>query len=221
MSDRRVLLVEGTDDQHVMWALLKAHQVPEVFKVIKPRDENATLSHIDEKNDSGGVSKLLDSIPVWLKSTGLERLGILLDADDELSLRWQQVRDRLGKAQITGIPNSPDPRGTIIQVENGPIVGIWLMPDNALPGILEHFLAFLIPADDRSLAYVDGFLSSIAVGDRLFPDGRHAKARIHAWLAIQREPGKPLGQSITARYLDADARVVEPFVTWIRKVFVD
>lgn len=216
MAQPRVLLVEGKDDQHVLWALLVAHGLPDVFSVVRPRDENSP--HID---DSGGIQRLLDSIPVWLKSTGLERIGIVLDADADLANRWQQVKDRLHSAQIGDVPDGPAASGTIIDCEGGLRLGVWLMPDNQLPGILEHFLAFLIPDGDRGIAHVDRFLASIPDEDRSFPEIREAKARLHAWLSIQNEPGKPLGQSITARYLDAAADVAAPFISWIRAVMVD
>jgi hypothetical protein len=32
---------------------------------------------------------------------------------------------------------------------------------------------------------------------------------------LQEEPGKPLGQAITARYLDAHSTVVSPFLDWL------
>jgi hypothetical protein len=141
MAAPRVLLVEGNDDQHVLWALFGAHRVPQVFSVEKPGEGGRRVL-----DDSGGIEKLLDAIPVWLKATGLERLGIVIDADDDLPKRWQQVRDRLRNAQINEVPDSPAAQGTVIRSESGLTVGIWLMPDNQLPGILEHFLAFLIPA---------------------------------------------------------------------------
>jgi hypothetical protein len=35
----------------------------------------------------------------------------------------------------------------------------------------------------------------------------------------QEEPEKPMGQAITARYLDADAPHVQELIAWIRKLF--
>ncbi len=55
--------------------------------------------------------------------------------------------------------------------------------------------------------------------DRRFRDVYESKAHIHTWLAWQKEPGKPLGQAITARYLDADAPHAQQLMDWIRKLF--
>lgn len=45
------------------------------------------------------------------------------------------------------------------------------------------------------------------------------KAEIHTWLAWQKEPGKPLGQAITARYLNPNAPDAQQLIAWIRRVF--
>jgi hypothetical protein len=95
------------------------------------------------------------------------------------------------------------------------------MPNNKVPGILENFLAFLVPETDKLLPLVDGFLDRIPLEDRRCPNIRLPKARIHAWLAVQEHPGKPLGQAITAKYLNAENAVVAPFLGWIRAVFAD
>ncbi|GAC1568786.1 MAG: hypothetical protein NVS3B14_19320 [Ktedonobacteraceae bacterium] len=54
---------------------------------------------------------------------------------------------------------------------------------------------------------------------RRFRNAHESKARIHTWLAWQEEPGKPMGQTITARYLDADALHTQQLIAWIRKLF--
>ncbi len=46
------------------------------------------------------------------------------------------------------------------------------------------------------------------------------KAKIHTWLAWQKEPGKPLGQAITATYFNANAPHAQELIDWIRRLFV-
>jgi hypothetical protein len=200
-----VLLVEGQNDQHVLWALFQAHALPQTFKVEK----------------AGSVEQLLESIPVRLKTSDLERFGVVLDADEDIKARWEQLRSRLLASGCEDFPEAPNPTGTVIQMKDGPRVGAWLMPDNKLPGMLESFLAFLVPQADKLLPQVDRFLQTIPEEDCLYPKARLPKARIHTWLAIQKEPGKPLGQAITATYLDARHDVVSPFLQWIKAIFVD
>ena len=73
----------------------------------------------------------------------------------------------------------------------------------------------------RLLPRVDQFLNGIPEEHRRFPPARLPKARMHAWLAIQEAPGKPLGQAVTAKYLDAKCEHVTTFLAWIQRALVD
>ena len=95
------------------------------------------------------------------------------------------------------------------------------MPDNHVPGMLENFLTFLVSDQDKLLPLVDQFLNGIPAEIRRCPEIRRPKSRIHSWLALQEHPGKPLGQAVTAKYLDAHTPIVKPFLDWITKMFVD
>jgi hypothetical protein len=202
---RRVLWVEGPNDLHVVTNLCMRHDLPETFKV-------KVADNVDE------LLKLLRSSP---KTSDLERFAAILDADLDLDRRWRQVQKALVAAGYRDAPEQPTPGGTIVRGPDLPPAGIWLMPDNRLPGILEDFLAFLIPAGDPLLPRVDVFLDGIPEPERRFAAKDRSKARVHAWLAAQAQPGKPLGQAIQARYLDAEAAAVAPFLSWLRAALVD
>ena len=94
------------------------------------------------------------------------------------------------------------------------------MPDNQMPGMLEDFLAFLIPAGDPLLPRVDDFLEGIP-RPRLFNDAHLPKARIHCWLALQKVPGRPFGVAMMEKWLDAESHTADPFVRWLREALVD
>ena len=78
-----------------------------------------------------------------------------------------------------------------------------------------------VPVGDSLLPLVDAFLDSIPKPRRRFAVKDHSKARLHAWLATQEQPGKPLGLAIKARYLDAETAEVAPFLSWLRTALVD
>jgi hypothetical protein len=206
---RRELLVEGTDDLHVMSALFMAHKLPDDFKVVKPKD------------DQGGVDELFKTVPTRLKQSDLERIGIVVDADEHVLSRWATIKSILEQSGCANVPTSPTPQGFVMQIPDGPKVGVWIMPDNKEPGILESFLAFLTPPTDLLLMHVNTFIDSIPDHCNRCPNVRIPKARIHAWLAVQKEPGKPLGQAITAKYLDPTVSQVEVFLKWVRTVLID
>jgi len=93
------------------------------------------------------------------------------------------------------------------------------MPNNTLPGILEDFVSFLIPDDDALWNKAKECVKQIPEQERRFSDLAQSKAYIHTWLAWQNEPGRPLGQAITNRYLDADAPNAKKLVNWICRLF--
>lgn len=98
-------------------------------------------------------------------------------------------------------------------------LGIWLMPDNRLSGMLEDFMATLVRPDDALLAPARNAVDAIPADHRLFKPAFRAKAELHTWLAWQEEPGRPLGQAITKRYLDFANPGAEAFVAWVRRLF--
>lgn len=133
-SASRVLLVEGSTDMHVVIHICKRASIPDF--------------NIDLK---GSVEGLLESIPNEVRVDGRAALGIMLDANDHPSNRWEAVKGRLRKVGIEPPPN-PQPEGVVIDSDPSkglPRVGVWMMPDNESPGELENFLKEMLPPTIR------------------------------------------------------------------------
>ncbi|MEJ2387494.1 MAG: hypothetical protein P8Y27_09405 [Chromatiaceae bacterium] len=206
MAVKRVLMVEGPDDEHVVKHVCGQRQ----------------LGTIENIHAYGGKDLLIDGIEARLKESDISALGILVDADEDLQARWAAVASRLSTAGYVGIPVSPTEEGTVIAAPAGtllPRVGIWLMPDNRLPGILEDFLQFLVPDGDPLLEHAKHSIDTIPIRLCRFSKLKRPKALIHNWLAWQEEPGKPLGQAILARYLDPNLPAADVFADWLRRTF--
>ena len=200
-----VLLVEGENDKHVVWSLLKYHAVPQHFEVV----------------DRNGIENLLEAFEGELTRVVDGKVGVIIDADTNLTSRWESLHHILAISGYTSIPLYPISNGTILRQERKPVVGIWLMPDNTIPGMLEDFVAFLRPQKDLLWPMVDEAVLKVKTleEEHRFRDVHESKARIHTWLSWQKEPGKPMGQAITARYLDADAPYALKLISWIRALF--
>lgn len=208
MAAKRILLVEGIDDKHVLKHLCGTRGVP----------------HLDDVKAHEGVNELLNSFPVFLKaSEDGDIVGVIIDADTDLNSRWQSLQDRLIRVGYQGVPEIPSPDGTILDPPPDvllPRVGIWIMPDNQTKGILEDFLQFLVPSSgSRLLDHVKSSVAAIPPGEMRFGHLAEPKAIIHTWLAWQEEPGKPLGTAITARYLDSRVAQVDVLVAWLNRLF--
>lgn len=198
------LLVEGPDDLYVISALCAQHSVPETFKMV----------------ESGGVEKLLESIPVRLKTSGLEALGIVVDADTDLQARWTAVCRHLQNAGYPDLPAQPGMDGVIVASFDRPRVGVWLMPDNSLPGMLENFVAHLIPQGDPLASKANDCMQDIErEGLARYSAAHRPKAFIHTWLAWQETPGRPMGQAITAHVLEHNGPLASRFVRWLNSLF--
>ena len=204
MAGKRVLLVEGRDDEHVV-------------KSICGRLELGVIDRIEPQD---GKDPLLDTLPVKLKESDLTVLGIILDADDDLKSRWRALSGRLRPAGYENISDTPDPEGSVFMPPENcllPRLGIWLMPNNQVPGILEDFLRFLVPDCDALLPHVEQAVNTLP--ETRFDSLKRPKVLMHTWLAWQEEPGKPYGQAITARYLDTSLPAGEAFAAWLKRVF--
>lgn len=223
MSEKRILFVEGNDDQHTVWALCKFFSVQETFIVEVP-DSKGAINKKAKATEKGGIDNVLKAIRANLTSDAIECLGIVIDADQGLLLRWQKVLKLLAEAGYQNLPSQPDSNGTIIKEQFKPIFGVWIMPDNVTDrGMLEDFLAFLVPdkENNKSWAAATKCTQEIFVEENRFPEIHLSKAIIHAYLAWQKEPGKPFGQALTAKYLQPSNPLCDTFVTWLKRLFVD
>jgi len=197
------LLVEGPDDAQIFVHLLRHYHLTSYIA-------------IEAKN---GIEKLLDDIDVELDRSGLKRLGIVVDADTDIDARWQSLRNRFIQTGYSSIPLVPLAEGTIISQQGRPKVGIWLMPTNTLSGMLEDFISFLIPSNDVLWPLATNIVQQVVQTECRFPIVQVQKTNVHTWLAWQQEPGKPMGQAITKKYLDANAPHAQQIVKWLRQLF--
>jgi len=205
MAGKRILLVEGKDDEHVFRALFGKRNLPQ------------PTIHQHE-----GYLRLLEAMPERLKESDVEAIGIVLDADTSLDGRWEAVRHRLVVAGYAATPAQPDALGLVLMPPPGtilPRVGVWLMPNNQVPGILEDFLRYLVPPGNALFGYAQQSVNGIAEDLRLFQAVDTPKALLHTWLAWQKEPGRPLGLSITAGFLEHTAAEAETLVNWMQRLF--
>lgn len=202
------LLVEGNDDQHVVWALCEKHNVPESFDVI----------------ECESVENVLKAFEVRLKiADNNQRIGIVVDADVNLKSRWDSfvsILKKTGKYDCEAIELPQD--GLILEPTDNtyPKVGIWLMPDNNQNGMLEDFVTALATPDDALMKKSEDVLTELETeGIQKYKPVYRSKAKIHTYLAWQDAPGRPMGQAITANILNADSELAVKFAEWLKELF--
>ena len=212
------LLVEGADDQHVVWQLCVQHALPESFEVVTP----------GMMTESGGISEVFRDIPVRLWQETIRTLGIMVDADTNPSSQWLRIRGHLPGSIQTAVPTNAIADGWVgdpVQYLGNPIrVGIWLMPnDMAQGGALEDFALQLIADNDRLLAKARATLIEVeqlaGIQEQRYTRTHRSKALIHTWLAWQQTPGLPMGTAMRAGYLRHDAPLALAFIAWLQRLF--
>jgi len=224
-KNNRILFVEGIDDQHTIWAICVHFNINETFSVEIPDGEGKIPTKKSRHNELGGIDNVLKAAQLNLiaGSSAVERIGIVIDADEDIKARWQSVVSILTKAGYINIPASPDSGGTIIKQDFLPTFGVWIMPDNQIKrGFLETFLAFLVPENSQCWEHAKNSVAALEEKPFIKQNVDYTiKAEIHTFLAWQEEPGKPFGQAITAKYLQADMPECQNFVNWLNHLFVD
>lgn len=204
------LLVEGPDDKYSIINLMIRHG-------FNWDDESKTRPYVFA---TGGLPSLLEAVPIAFKGS-YKRVGIVLDANSNLTARWAQVRSAASKAEVelpTELPTegfigpgySPDSR-----------IGIWLMPDNLNAGALENFLAELVPDGHEVWNYAEEVTRVARQRGAQCHEKDHKKSVLRTWLAWQAEPGLPFGRALATNVLNADSATALRFVDWFNRLFVE
>ena len=201
---KHVLLVEGNNDCHVVMALCQVCGVPKNFGIYQ----------------CGGYVEALKRLnALILQADGPEIIGVVVDADSpDVMGRWRQIKEK-PELKAYPFPDVPDPDGVIVPAQDRrPRLGIWLMPDNRKKGMLEDFLIELAPQDG-----IEAAKNCIANAKNknltFFKEAHFSKAVIHTYLAWQDEPGKPLGQAVTAQVLQPHTQTAKTFIDWLKRLF--
>jgi Protein of unknown function (DUF3226) len=204
------LLVEGSDDLHSVIHLMARHD-------FDWDDKTADRPFIA---NTGGLEGLLEELPIILKGP-YERIGVIVDANTDLSGRWAQLRARVESAGLR-LAEEPHREGTITPgLRPQSRVGFWLMPDNSSPGTLESFLRKLVPDDDSCWSYAEEAAGEARQRGARCRETDHLKSALHTWLAWQEKPGMPFGTALTARVLGHDSETALRFVAWFHRLFVE
>jgi 5S rRNA maturation endonuclease (ribonuclease M5) len=198
------LLVEGEDDLRALAWLLEQAGIPwnPPPVSIRPYD---------------GIEDLLkpSTIEVQFKESGTQAVGVLVDAD-----RAPERIRRLLEKRFPGLPETLPPEG-LVHVEAGePRVGVWIMPDNVAPGMLESMLLRIRhgASDDLKSHVRSSMQQACSLGAPLRP-AHHDKGELHTWLAWQEPPGLQIHMAVKAKLLRPGDEVVAPFVQWFRRLF--
>jgi len=212
---KHLLLVEGEEDKRVLPQLLEKCSIPWGEK----NERDKWPADIIE---GGGIERLLEAgvIEGYLKSPGLEALGVIVDANSNPIARWQSIRSRAIGSMPT-IPEHLPGDGLIMENNYGLRFGLWIMPDCSSRGMLETFLSLFINDQTATLwDYLKTHCNFAKLNHHApFKDNHRDKALIHAWLALQNPPGQQLHSAIIQNILKPNSPYADSFLNWFRKLY--
>jgi hypothetical protein len=205
------MLVEGQDDKFAIIQLMKHH--------IDWPDDRALYPVTVEPGGSDEEILAKGFLTTKLKSSEVDILGVVLDADDDCDRRWTRLRS-LCVDLFPKMPAALPPDGLIVENDDGKRFGAWIMPDNTSRGMLETFLQFLIPNNGEPI-FIHAKESLSAAREKGAPlrECHKDKALIHTWLAWQDPPGEALGRALMRKILDPYADSAKPFVNWFNTLY--
>ncbi|GAB1539147.1 hypothetical protein NUACC21_18120 [Scytonema sp. NUACC21] len=205
------LIVEGEQDKRVIPYLIEANGIP------WGNTKEKAVVHIEPY----GSDKFIDAdvISTELKASGLTALGLMVDADENPSGRWESIRNACLKS-MPDIPKKLPNTGLVHTTTNGIKFGVWLMPDNQMQGMLETFLAYMIPDGSEPLwEYTQEVVAEAKSRGAEFINPHVDKAQIYTWLAWQNPPGRQLHNAIMERILNPQHPKAQTFVNWFKNLY--
>ena len=224
------LLVEGASEKRVIPELMEKNGVPWPNNN-KPVwiEESQGYEELIRNRNIRHNNDVINLITIQLKDSPprLTHLGIIVDADDNELLdenkqpieRWQSLRNACLSA-IPDLPKTLPPTGLIHVTQNNIKFGIWIMPDNQNKGMLETFLAYLVPDKyDKLWQFAQDQTQEAKNYEATFKNVHKAKADIYTWLAWQDEPGRQLHEAIKEPILNATHPKSQDFVNWFKRLY--
>lgn len=194
ITKRALLLVEGKDERNFFKALFRHSTVTSV-----------------QIEDVGGKNKINARLAALKNVSGFSdvlRMAVIRDADVDAAPAFDSVRNAL---KINGLPYPTRSGG--FNTKNRPHVGVYIMPDNQDPGMLED-LCLATVVEDPTFVCINGFLECVEDQTDSQPINP-AKSRVATFLAAQPDPPPSLGVAAEQGVWQLDHRALKPLIRFL------
>jgi hypothetical protein len=217
------LIVEGDNDIHLITRLCLVKGITAIRGY-----ENEAEYKNEFVTKAGGKEKAKKELRFALKKNNESNnnIGIVIDADFETENpvvdTWLSIRHILSEFGYENLPKIPNPKGTIIEQEDKAKIGVWIMPNNANAGYLEHFFQDLILENDEFLLEAAQITEGFVKNNRnRFSETALQKAKVHTWLSWQQKPELPMGFALKEydALFDLNKEIVQDFFDWFIRIF--
>jgi hypothetical protein len=174
----RVLIGEGRDEVNFFEALVDELKLTDI--------------QVEEYGGKPNLAAYLQSFRLRPGHQAVASLGITRDSDANPASVFQSACTLLAQNGL------PVPGAAGQGIAGTPRIGVFLLPDNRRPGMLEDLCLDAVQADGAMPCVTDFFLCVGQSAQR--QPNNPAKARVHAWLASQVDPDLRLGEAARKGY---------------------
>jgi hypothetical protein len=204
--------VEDTDTSAAILALMR-HHIP-----TWPVGAEGAPVYIRVDTEITNLLKL-HALKAEFQASERKALGIVVDAETNLASIWNRVVPFV-QATFQDAGDELPPDGLVLADANGRRFGIWVMPDNRSPGMLEDFLRHLVPDESSAIwRFATECVDVARARGALCHEIHLPKARLHTYLAWENPPGERIGTAISKKFLNPHAQTALTFVTWFKRLY--
>ena len=218
ISKERLLYVEGPNDKWVLISLKDQYGHPEDDIYI---------------GDKGNCDKAITAFGTTISNPIVtKRLGIIVDADTDISSARQKIITELHNNNISIAENELTRAGgyikDIVNQSSSPLrIGVWIMPDNINAGRLEDFLFKKINPVDDLFVQVDPALISLEetakvnakVAEKMYTQTHRDKAKLHTYISWSTHPDVSMGIAVKANLFPIESAEEKLFKNWLEELF--
>jgi len=192
----KLLAVEGEDEVNFFKKLL----------------EHTGLADDVEIRKAGGKDSFKNLLPAFKITSGfknIESIIIVRDADDNARAAFQSVKNVLEKNQFI----APDISACF--TDGKPKIGIFILPDNNSPGMLEDLCLSTVKTHD-GMTCVERFIK--CTGELKDKPANPSKAMVQAFLATKTKIAQSLGVAAQKGYWDLESIHLKPLIEFIKQM---
>ncbi|MDZ7857972.1 DUF3226 domain-containing protein [Sphaerotilus sp.] len=212
-----ILVVEGPSDEAFFKSLCHTLGLETTVKVAPPRTLQPRAY-----NTKQGVFNYLPTLLKQLDDGSLVRLGVVVDADSPPDGGFDRTQ-ALATRTLTPFGytlKTTQTAGLVYEHHDGLAdVGVWVMPDNHAPGMLEDWAQQALHPQEHAL-FAHARSAVLALPEpRKFKPLQRSKAEVATWLAWQAQPGHGLDRAVEEGLFDTDNYSYQQLVAWLAQIF--
>jgi hypothetical protein len=212
-----ILVVEGPSDQAFFESLCRTLGLATTVKVAPPR-----ALQPGAYNSKQGIFNYLPTLLKQLDDGGLARLGVVVDADSPPNggfLKTQALATQT-LAPFGYTLSTTQTAGLVYEHNDGfADVGVWVMPDNHAPGMLEDWAQLALhPREHTLFAHARSAIQAWPEPHKFKPL-QCSKAEVATWLAWQAHPGHGLDQAVRDGLFDTESQGYRQLTRWLNQTF--